>query len=190
MDTVKKNRSTGIEQLVRFALLVLMVWVGYVIINANIKPIQSGVFEMIKFVKYLFFSVLFVITIVVDGIFFSKNKRLLHLLPTLIGLIFLVLITRQLISINIVENKPELFHVRTPVGEEPFLEIEFKKDGVFKFIENSMIGLTHVFGEYEMKDSIIRVLDFDFPGYSLPEEWSFKGDTLYMGVTKLIISEE
>lgn len=190
MEKSSRDKNTYKVLLVRLVILGLLVWVSYAIVRANSGSIWNGVGAIYNYVKYFFFFILFVAVLIIDGISFGKDKRILHFLPTVVGVTFLGVILVLLININSIENAKTTFSVRTIEGEEPFYEIDFKEGGVFKFIAHSELGPTHTYGEYEMEDSIIRVFNFECSDCDFSNDWTFKGDTLHIDGIKMIVDNE
>lgn len=186
MNNSVKNRPSKMELIVRVVLSVLLIWMGVTILRINYQPIWMGEMGIYKYLKYLLFFVLLVIMLVVDGVSFSRNKVMLHLLPTFMGTTLLVLIVVRLFSINSFENEKVIFKVHTLETAKGAIAIEFKEGGVFKFIEPSKSGPTCAYGTYHMKDSVIEVNDFEFPGYFFHDKWIFRNDTLFLGDLKMI----
>jgi hypothetical protein len=173
---------------IRILLLISIIYSG---INA-VQEVTSGVDAGFLSVplNLLGLIILTLAEILIGGIAFSNSKKIIHLFPSFIGCIFLVITVVQKNKFSDVENGKTLLSVRTKPGEEA-LYLLFKENGNFVIEEyNPPFGIKRFYGKYSLKNDTITIISHNYKGYAgdLPKVGFILKDTVYWnGFDKMIL---
>ena len=163
----------------RISLLLLIVYFGSKALQEAIQGVDVGFLSLQLSLLGLILSTL--IEILIGGVAFSNSRKFIHLVPSLLGCIFLIVIFVQKNKFSNIENAKTIFSIRTAAGEEALVFI-FKENGNFIIEEYiSPLRIKKFYGKYSMKNDSIIIIDHSYKGYAgiLPRIGVILDDTVY-----------
>jgi hypothetical protein len=162
-------------------LLIIALWLGGLIIHANMNKIWESPFLLFSYFKYLgFFGCYIIITM---KTFFGKEETDVkyYYIPFIIISIVSIIIAFQLKRICQIDKGENVLIIEHIAGSDHVLTLELKSDGYFKLKEHSMFGPDIYYGEYYLHGSTIKLIggnheESPFPYYC---EGTIKNDTVF-----------
>jgi hypothetical protein len=162
-------------------LLIIALWLGGLIIHANMNKIWESPFILFSYLKYLgFFGCYIIITM---KTFFGREETDVkyYYIPFIIISIVSIIITFQLKRIYQIDKGENVLIIKHIAGSEHVITLELKSDGYFKLIENTILGPDIYYGEYSLNGTNIKLIsgnheESPFPYYC---EGTIKNDTVF-----------